>query len=245
MTSTAGTPGSVAATTALLQAELPRLEEHQQTLEKELAHVTERLESVRNALTALQALTAAPQVQEPAAPDNAPETKPAPSASTEAELATGPKSTAQTESAPVTHETDTPQAPEEEAAATPPAPTRRRTRKAPAATGRKQPTQASKKEKQKSRPAKKTTAARRTASTTAKKTAPVTTPKDSSGLTEQIVEFLATTDGSPVRARDVAQALGRDDTTGSINAVRSTLDRLVATSRAHRAGRGLYQSPTT
>ncbi|MBB4161625.1 hypothetical protein ACFT6Z_34015 [Streptomyces sp. NPDC057131] len=45
-----------------------------------------------------------------------------------------------------------------------------------------------------------------------------------------------------MRARDVAQALGHDSSTGAVNSVRSTLNRLVATSRAARAGRGLYQA---
>jgi hypothetical protein len=45
-----------------------------------------------------------------------------------------------------------------------------------------------------------------------------------------------------VRARDVAAALGRDADSGSINAVRSTLDRLVASSRIQRVGRGLYRT---
>ncbi|MFF3562379.1 hypothetical protein ACFYXS_20305 [Streptomyces sp. NPDC002574] len=63
-------------------------------------------------------------------------------------------------------------------------------------------------------------------------------------LTEQILEYLATTDGAEVRARDVAAALGRDANAGSINAVRSTLDRLVGASRAQRAGRGLYRAAT-
>lgn len=58
-------------------------------------------------------------------------------------------------------------------------------------------------------------------------------------LTEQVLEHLAAT-GTSVRARDVAAALGRDTDSGSINAVRSTLDRLVAASRVQRAGRGLY-----
>ncbi|MFE1265764.1 hypothetical protein ACFW5X_35360 [Streptomyces albogriseolus] len=58
-------------------------------------------------------------------------------------------------------------------------------------------------------------------------------------LTEQILEYVAAA-GTGVRARDVAAALGRDTDSGSINAVRSTLDRLVATSRVQRAGRGLY-----
>ncbi|MFF3257072.1 hypothetical protein ACFYWP_40260 [Actinacidiphila glaucinigra] len=61
-------------------------------------------------------------------------------------------------------------------------------------------------------------------------------------LTEQILEYLATTGGSEVRAREVAAALGRDENAGSINAVRSTLDRLVGASRVQRAGRGLYRA---
>ncbi|MEU3511944.1 hypothetical protein ABZ733_29440 [Streptomyces longwoodensis] len=61
-------------------------------------------------------------------------------------------------------------------------------------------------------------------------------------LTEQILEYFASVPGTEVRARDVAAALGRDTDSGSINAVRSTLDRLVGASRIHRAGRGLYRA---
>ncbi|MFE7616681.1 hypothetical protein ACFU6N_13785, partial [Streptomyces sp. NPDC057496] len=60
MTSETSTLVTIDATTALLEAELPRLEQHQQTLEKELSAVTGRLESVRTALTALRALSSAP-----------------------------------------------------------------------------------------------------------------------------------------------------------------------------------------
>jgi hypothetical protein len=59
-------------------------------------------------------------------------------------------------------------------------------------------------------------------------------------LTEQILEYFAAAGDTDVRARDVAAALGRDKDSGSINAVRSTLDRLVGTSRIRRTGRGLY-----
>ncbi|MFE5597528.1 hypothetical protein ACFQ9B_46015, partial [Streptomyces sp. NPDC056549] len=62
------------------------------------------------------------------------------------------------------------------------------------------------------------------------------------GFTEQVIAILARSPETPMRARDVAQALGRDSSVGAVNAVRSTLDRLVATSRAARAGRGLYQA---
>ncbi|MGQ4386273.1 hypothetical protein [Streptomyces sp. SAS_270] len=61
-------------------------------------------------------------------------------------------------------------------------------------------------------------------------------------LTEQIMAYFAQVGDAEVRAREVAAALGRDADSGSINAVRSTLDRLVAASRIQRAGRGLYRT---
>ncbi|MGV9238789.1 hypothetical protein [Streptomyces nigra] len=61
-------------------------------------------------------------------------------------------------------------------------------------------------------------------------------------LTDQILEYFAQAGDAEVRARDVAVALGRAGDSGSINAVRSTLDRLVGTSRLRRSGRGLYRA---
>ncbi|WP_326624265.1 MULTISPECIES: hypothetical protein [unclassified Streptomyces] len=61
-------------------------------------------------------------------------------------------------------------------------------------------------------------------------------------LTEQIMEYFAEVGDADVRARDVAAALGRDSDSGSINGVRSTLDRLVGASRVQRIGRGLYRA---
>ncbi|MGX1887409.1 hypothetical protein [Streptomyces sp. NPDC055287] len=129
----------------------------------------------------------------------------------------------------------------EETSATAPATARRKARKAPTDAKRKAPTATAK--EQKRRPAEKATQPKSMKTKPAKKTAPAAPAKESGGLTEQIVAVLAKSGQSPVRARDVAQALGRDETTSSINAVRSTLDRLIATSRAQRAGRGLYQAP--
>ncbi|MFD5632068.1 hypothetical protein [Streptomyces sp. NPDC127072] len=67
-------------------------------------------------------------------------------------------------------------------------------------------------------------------------------PQKYGQLTEQIIEYFAHSPDTEIRARDVAAALGRDTDSGSINAVRSTLDRLVGTSRIQRAGRGLYRA---
>lgn len=206
MTSASGTPNSVETTTTLLQAELPRLEAHQQTLEKELASVTERLESVRSALTALQALSVVPHVLDqtgPAAtpPDTRPAAEPAEAADT---------------------------VPAEE-----PAPAR-------ATRG------AARKQAKKNGAVKKTAAARtakapaKAAEKAAKAAEKSEESEQPSGLTRQVLDVLADADGGTVRARDVAKVLGRDGSPGDINAVRSTLDRLVATSRADRAGRGLY-----
>lgn len=185
MTSASGTPSSVDATTALLQEELPRLEAHQQSLEKELAAVTERLESVRSALTALQVLSVVPHVLEEAQEEGTPPG--------------GGKQAAEERSKP---------------------------------SGRA------------AKPAKKAAAKKGSAARPAKsaaKEAPQDEEKDHpSGLTRQVLEVLADAKGGTVRARDVAKVLGRDGSPGDINAVRSTLDRLVATSRADRAGRGLY-----
>ncbi|MFJ4833709.1 hypothetical protein ACIP79_27940 [Streptomyces sp. NPDC088747] len=67
-------------------------------------------------------------------------------------------------------------------------------------------------------------------------------PQKYGQLTEQIIEYFEQAPDAEMRARDVAAALGRDTDSGSINAVRSTLDRLVGTSRIRRAGRGLYRA---
>ncbi|MEU9984188.1 hypothetical protein [Streptomyces sp. NPDC050856] len=254
MTSTAGTPNSIAATTALLEGELPLLEQRQQALEKELAAVSDRADSVRTALSALHALASGSPVQAAAAPTGEPGTEPVtepvvPSPATEAELATGPKMAPPSDEEPsaTTEPEPEPQpGPEPKSEAKEKAPAApRRARKATAR--RQQPAAAAPRTRRpatKTTTAKKTTTARSTKATTAKKTAAPVADADNGNLTEQVLGVLTASGDSPVRARDVAKAVGRPDTPGSINTVRSTLDRLVATSRARRAGRGLYQAWT-
>ncbi|MFF8278867.1 hypothetical protein ACF05T_22550 [Streptomyces lateritius] len=166
---------SLEATTAQLKAELPYLEKRRAALEEDIAAVTLRLESVRTALAALQALSTAGSavIPEAEAEAHVPAARPA-----------------------------APEESENDAAA--------RVSRGTSATGRKGAPSLS----------------------------------DADGLTDQVVAVLVGKAGTPMRAREVAAALGRDGSTGAINTVRSTLDRLVATSRAHRAGRGLYQAPT-
>ncbi|UYQ60239.1 hypothetical protein [Streptomyces peucetius] len=246
MTSSTNPAGSITEATALLQAELPQLEKYQQTLEQELASVTGRLESVRSALAALQALSATPI--------------PAPR---EAERAG-----AIAADAPAVVAEEVPEAQPAKVPTAAPAPQDRPARKAKpaartAAAGKrpartasagkeaepKKETRAEKETRTKkvgkqSRSAKTVPAQDRARKTPAKSqdtAGPAVS--DAAGLTDQVVAVLTRNADTPLRARDVAQALGRDGSTGSVNTVRSTLDRLVATSRAHRAGRGLYQAP--
>jgi outer membrane biosynthesis protein TonB len=247
MTSSTNPAGSITEATALLQAELPQLEEYQQTLEKELASVTERLESVRGALAALQALSATP-IPAPREAESVVATV------VDSLPAVTDEAVSETVSEPLPAEepvvTPAPEEPAEqtvqekaEQKAEPAARTRKAAGKRPAKTApeAKQP-QAKKAGKQ--------AQAKKAAPAQAKKKAPAKSKDtaaaavaDASGLTDQVVAVLTRNADTPLRARDVAQALGRDESTGSINTVRSTLDRLVATSRAHRAGRGLYQAP--
>ncbi|MCX5233057.1 hypothetical protein [Streptomyces sp. NBC_00233] len=201
---------TIDATTAVLQKELPQLEQLQQGLEKELAAVSERVLSVRAALTALLALADTPASRAVQEPEGVP-------ATTESEAAVEASDTV---------------APDESGSVPAPrkATTSRSTRvrkAAPQAGGRKE------------RPSVKKS--RVTAA--AQDTPPAT--QGSGGLTEQVAAVLTQSPDSPMRARDVAKALGRDSSTSTINTVRSTLDRLVATSRAARAGRGLYQAPAS
>jgi outer membrane biosynthesis protein TonB len=233
---------SIATTTAMLQAELPQLEEHQQALRKELEQVTERLESVRGALTALNALAGTtlpqPRTEVPAPTDTAVEapTEPANESTPEPAPAPAPAPAPLDEALPPN---DT-AVPAQKKARTP----RRSPRKAAAAPRRKAAPKAADEPAPKRRGTKKAAGGKATQAKTAQETAPVeAATQEAGGLTEQVIAVLAGRPDTPLRARDVAQALGRDDTTGNINTVRSTLDRLVATSRAHRAGRGLYQAP--
>jgi hypothetical protein len=84
--------------------------------------------------------------------------------------------------------------------------------------------------------------AQRPASGTAKKAARKAVPAQrAKGLTDGVVKILEEAK-SAMKAGEVNQALGRPDTSGQIEAVRGTLERLVKTSRAQRAGRGLYQA---
>ncbi|MFB7233851.1 MULTISPECIES: hypothetical protein [unclassified Streptomyces] len=218
------------ATTAALEAELPQLEQLQQDLEKELAAVSDRVLSVRAALTALLALadTPAPRAVQEQVQVQVQEADPEPKSKSEQEPE--PAQTQTESEGAVEAASETVMTPEESGSV--PAP-----RKATASRSTRERKAPPRARRGKERPS-------------AKKPRVTPTPQEtpsatqgSTGLTEQVAAVLTQSPDSPMRARDVAKALGRDSSTGAINTVRSTLDRLVATSRADRAGRGLYQAP--
>ncbi|MFE5584125.1 hypothetical protein [Kitasatospora sp. NPDC056531] len=194
MTTTFETCDGVESTIALLERELPALQEQQTRLESELSAVTGRLEAVRAALDSLRSLAAAPVLQ------------PAPAAPAEAVEEPHP-------------------VPAEQLAAKVPRARTRGAAKARPVTGRKRAE------------ADKPTRARRTGK--AKPAPQAAAAPRAPRATDAIANFLATA-GEPVRARDVALALGREDTPNALNAVRTALERLVKASRAQRVGRGLY-----
>ncbi|MFE6815385.1 hypothetical protein [Streptomyces sp. NPDC057677] len=237
------------ATTAALEAELPQLEQLQQDLEKELAAVSDRVLSVRAALTALLALADTPapravqeqvqvqvqvQVQEA---DPEPRPKPKPEPKPKPKSAQEPKSEQKQKQAQAQAESEAavevaPESVTPEESGSVPAP-----RKATASRSTRERKAPPRARRGKERPS-----AKKPRVTPAPQQTP-SAAQGSTGLTEQVAAVLTQSPDSPMRARDVAKALGRDSSTGAINTVRSTLDRLVATSRADRAGRGLYQAP--
>ncbi|WP_280694801.1 hypothetical protein [Kitasatospora sp. GAS204B] len=202
-------------TIALLTAELPRLEERQRVLEQDLAVVTARLGAVRSALTSLQALSDAAMLPEAGAGGGRPA----------ADEAAG------------------------EVPAPGTVPPRRRGSKS--ASG-KQPSasrdSASPKAAAGGRPTGRSSGSRSVArgtnakkSPAAPKPVPVGAVRRTSRLSQDILDHLAQAP-APLRAGEVNTALGREESRGSINAVRTSLERLAKAAKVERSGRGLYQA---
>lgn len=59
------------------------------------------------------------------------------------------------------------------------------------------------------------------------------------GFRQQVVAFLATTE-KPMRAREIAQAIGKPDTRSQVEGMRSRLQRLVSDGWLRREADGLY-----
>jgi hypothetical protein len=222
MAATSGTHNGIASTITDLEAELPQLEDRQQALEKDLATVTERLAALRAAVTSLKALAGAPApLPEPSAVQSEEESEVASIA----------------ELQPLPEETTTP-APKTEAVPSPRradgVKTARRTKSSEPAVGRKKTRTATTKH-QEGRAARKATG-----SGPAGKDVQVKRTR-TPGLSQSIVAVLADAK-KPLRAGEVNEILGREKTNGSVNSVRTALERLVANRDIERVGRGLYDA---
>lgn len=232
MAITFGTHSGVGSTVALLEAELPRLEEQQHTLERELAEIVERLEAVRSALGGLRSLSSAPLLEVAAATAAPAEQEPV-----AAVAVGGAVKRRRAKSAPQPPAAEpAPVGPARKTAAGKTAAVRKKT------AGKKAAGKAPTSSARTGRPVAGT--AKAAAAAAAQEPAAVETAgpkKRTSDLADNILAYLADADG-PARAGDIAQALGRETTPGSVNAVRTSLERLVKASKAQRTGRGLYQA---
>ena len=222
MAATNGTHSGIASTITDLEAELPQLEDTQRALETDLAAVTERLAALRTALTSLKALAGVPApLPQPAAGQSVGEVEVVSMAPLQ----------------PVTEEQAS--VPKPQAV---PAPRRavgvktaRRMKVSEPAVGRNKTGGETTGKHQDGR------AARKPASSgAAGKDVPVKRTR-TPGLSQSIVAVLANAK-KPLRAGEVNEALGREKSNGSVNSVRTALERLVANQDIERVGRGLYDA---
>jgi hypothetical protein len=229
------TRNSIASTIEVLQTEIPQLQGRKQELEKELAAITERLEAGQVALNSLQALVGAPvpsAESEPALPEE------------NADIAEVQQ---QSQQQPQPAAEDQASAPQPEAVPAPRQASESKPRqgtKVGKATAEPKKARKTEKPRQAAGRAGKSTGASTSAKTVSAKTASVkTVPAKQArtpGLSQSIVAVLAKAK-SPLRAGEVNQALGRENTNGSVNSVRTALERLTANRDVRRVGRGLYQ----
>ncbi|MFF7654041.1 prephenate dehydrogenase [Streptomyces sp. NPDC007983] len=257
---------SVGSTIEALKAELPQLEKQQEALKGDLDAVTQRLEVVSTALSSLQALSGAAALPQAANGDIA-EAKPKPvseDTATAADAATEAEPKPAAEAAAATR---TPAATRKAAIGR----QRSKAKSTAGGRTAKTATKAAAKKTAAKKPAKKA-AAKDTTKATTKATAKATTKaakatdksaqtsekatakapektakaagtssERSTGLSESVLGCLKKA-GRPMRASEVNEALGRDETRTNVNSVRNTLERLRTTERAKRSGRGLYEA---
>ena len=255
---------SVGSTIEALKAELPQLEKQQEALKGDLDAVTQRLEVVSTALSSLQALSGAASLPQagngdiaeakPAAGNTATDTatetesKPSAEAATRTPAATRKaaigrqRSKAKSTTSGRTAKTATKAAAKKTAAAKKPAKkaAAKDTGKTTAKTTTKATTKAAKATEKGAQTSEKATA--KATEKTAK--AAGASSERSTGLSESVLGALRKA-GRPMRASEVNEALGRDETRTNVNSVRNTLERLRTTDRAKRSGRGLYEAAAT
>ncbi|MEE4591403.1 prephenate dehydrogenase [Streptomyces sp. DSM 41524] len=253
---------SVGSTIEVLEAELPQLQKQQEALKGDLEAVTKRLEAVSTALSSLQSLSTS------AVPEQGGNGAPVAVAEPVAQPAAEPATEATAESAAPESAEDTATAGRPSAATRKAAIGRQRgggkAGKAPA-TGRGTKTAAKKTAAKKTaakaaakapKSAKATVKATKATSKTAKSTKAAekpaekvtkeaaTTSERSTGLADSVLSALRKA-GRPMRASEVNEALGRDESRTNVNSVRNTLERLRSSDRAQRSGRGLYEATAT
>ncbi|MFF7633071.1 hypothetical protein ACFZB9_07940 [Kitasatospora sp. NPDC008050] len=209
----------VEATITLLNREVPLLEKERRRLEAELNSASERLDAARTALESLRSLADAAFVQQ------------APAAKKSAVVADADKQPAPKAARTRTGASKAATAPKPAAAP-----------KAEVVKAARATEKAAKKPRaQKPAPVKAKAPARATRKTAAAAApAPVASASRVPGVSEAIVAHLTAAAG-PVKVREVAGALGRADTAAGMNTVRTSLERLVKSSRVQRVGRGTYQ----
>lgn len=264
---------SVGSTIEALKAELPELEKQQEALKGDLDAVTQRLEVVSTALSSLQALSGAPLLPQAGNGDIA-EAKPAAAntaatatdSATEAEqepaaeAAPATRTTAATRKAAIgrqrskakstaggrTAKTATKAAAKKTAAAKKPAKkaAAKDTGKTTAKAATKATTKAAKATDKSAQTSEKAPAKSTAKATDKTAKAAGTSSERSTGLSESVLGCLRKA-GRPMRASEVNEALGRDETRTNVNSVRNTLERLRTTDRAKRSGRGLYEAAAT
>ncbi|WP_063734686.1 hypothetical protein [Streptomyces sp. RTd22] len=262
---------SVGSTIEALKAELPQLEKQQEALKGDLDAVTQRLEVVSTALSSLQALSGAALPQ--AGNGDIAEAKAAGNTATEAATEAEPKLAAEAAPATRTPAATRKAAIGRQRSKAKSTTSGRATKTATKAAGKKTAAKKPAKKaaakdttKATAKDATKTTAKATTKATTkaakpteksaqtsekatakaTEKTAKAagTSSERSTGLAESVLGALKKA-GRPMRASEVNDALGRDETRTNVNSVRNTLERLRTTDRAKRSGRGLYEAAAT
>jgi len=258
---------SVGSTIEALKAELPQLEKQQEALKGDLDAVTQRLEVVSTALSSLQALSGAALPQ--AGNGDIAEAKAAENTATEAEPKLAAEAAPATRTPAATRKAAIGRQRSKAKSTTSGRATKTATKAAGKKTAAKKPakkaaakdtTKATAKDATKTTAKATTKATTKAAKTTEKsaqtsekatakateKTAKAagTSSERSTGLAESVLGALKKA-GRPMRASEVNEALGRDETRTNVNSVRNTLERLRTTDRAKRSGRGLYEAAAT
>ncbi|OPF71356.1 prephenate dehydrogenase [Streptomyces antioxidans] len=246
---------SVGSTIEVLEAELPQLQKQQEALKGDLEAVTKRLEAVSTALSSLQSLSTAtaPEQGGNGAPVAEPVAEPATGATASVagaestgDTATTGRASATTRKAAIGRQRGGGKAGKAPA-------TGRGTKAAAKKTAAKKT--ATKAAAKAPKSAKATVKATKATAKTAKSAKAAEKPEKatketatgserSTGLSEGVLGALRKA-GRPMRASEVNEALGREESRTNVNSVRNTLERLRSSNRAQRSGRGLYEATAT